>query len=156
MDVKQKPISCLSQAPEWTEPAAQACVQTQTRTGNLLICGSKPNPLSQTCQGLKLTFCFIFTESLWKELDIQCKYPSITYIVMNLKGGLSFHCPNHSVQCAGDSDSEADQAPSDLATCTSVELVSLSSFPRHCDTQSVCVSPELQELAGGLAVILGA
>ena len=32
-------------------PATQACARTGNRTGNVLVCGLTPNPLSYTSQG---------------------------------------------------------------------------------------------------------
>ena len=50
---RETSISCLSHACRLgTKPATQACALTGNRTGDLSLCGTMPNPLSHTGQGL--------------------------------------------------------------------------------------------------------
>ena len=51
VDVGGKQIGCLPHTPRpGTEPATQACAPTRNRTGDLSLCGTLPNPLSQAVQ----------------------------------------------------------------------------------------------------------
>ena len=49
--------------PKWgTKPATQACALTGDLSGDLLLCGTMPNQLSQTGQGPHVGFFFLNKE----------------------------------------------------------------------------------------------